>query len=86
MQAFSALRVYALLNGKKLIAGTVFLLNIVPLVANLVGVVICTCSRTLDNLRTQYSYATSFIVLDGELCTLISPWSEDLALRCVVVT
>ncbi len=37
---FSALRVYALLDGKYIVAGTVFILNLVPLATNIVSVTI----------------------------------------------
>ena len=48
---FSALRVYALLDGKKLIAGVVFLLNLVPFVTNLVGHISYISPHTLDKPR-----------------------------------
>ena len=48
---FSALRVYALLDGKKLIAVVVFLLNLVPFVTNLVSDIFFTRARALDDPR-----------------------------------
>ena len=51
VSGISALRVYALLGGKKLITGVVFLLNLVPLVTNLVGHIPYTCPHTVDEPR-----------------------------------
>ena len=47
---FSALRVYALLDGKKLISGFIFLPNLVPLVTNLVSAF---CSTRIRSLYTD---------------------------------
>ena len=82
---FSALRVYALLDGRKFLAGVVLLLNLVPFALNLVSTVLCACFSVLPDYRAQYGYATDIIVVDSELCTVISPWSEGFSLRCVVI-
>ena len=82
---FSALRVYALLDGRKLLAAIVFLLNLVPFAVNLVSTVLCACSSVSPDYRARYGDATDIIVLDSEICGTISSLSERFTLRCVVI-
>ena len=81
---FSSLRVHALLDGQMIVAGLVLLLNLVPLATNLVSCVSQLGShvRATDVWR-QFNYATSTVVIDADLCTITSPWSENFALLYV---
>ena len=80
---FSALRVYALLDGKKLIAGLVLVLNFVPIGINIVGGAFPVTCCALSHAQTQYNGATSIVLQNNELCTILSPLSEGRALGCV---
>ncbi|KAI0769492.1 hypothetical protein BC629DRAFT_1292144, partial [Irpex lacteus] len=57
---FSALRVYALLDGKYLMASIVFLLNLAPFASNLVPV----------------SLITRVAVIIGDILVLVTTWSQ----------
>ena len=46
---FSALRIYTLLDGKKFLAGIVFLLNLVPFATNLVSGILRTSTHIITN-------------------------------------
>ena len=76
---------YALLDGKKLLAVIVFLLNLVPFAANLVSTVLRNCSCALPDCRAQYGFVPSIVMLDSEICTTILLVSEGFALRCAVI-
>ncbi|KAI0084424.1 hypothetical protein BDY19DRAFT_997774 [Irpex rosettiformis] len=67
---FSALRVYALMNGKILVTGTVFLLNLVPVATNLFDIV--TSAIVMD-----ISLGTRISVIIGDALVLLVTWSKS---------
>ena len=76
---------YALLDGKKLIAGVVFLLNLAPFATNLV----CHISQIIPEygltVWAQWGDVIATIVMDDTRCTTIEPASEALTLRWVYI-
>ncbi|KAI0769528.1 hypothetical protein BC629DRAFT_1442214 [Irpex lacteus] len=85
-RGFSALRVYALLDGKYRMAGTVFMLNLVPLATNIYKAAtiivykdpeVCAASLSGPNsLRLSLSLATRFSVIIGDVLVLAVAWSK----------
>ena len=56
-----------------------------PFVATLVSSSLRIRHRALTHYHVQYEIVTDIVVLDSELCETISPWSRNLALRCVII-
>ena len=76
MIVFSAVRVYALLNGEMIIACIVFLCGLAPLANNLVRRISYLSDDAMAHSHKQYGYATSVIVQTGEICAEISTSSR----------
>ncbi|KAI0084474.1 hypothetical protein BDY19DRAFT_909816 [Irpex rosettiformis] len=64
----ASMRIYAL-NGKVLVAGVVFALNIVPFATNLYS-------------TTQFNYSASIVLANNQGCQSVTNISEDLSLLC----
>ncbi|KAI0089249.1 hypothetical protein BDY19DRAFT_993466 [Irpex rosettiformis] len=94
LACFSALRIYALLDGKILIAGIVFFLNLVPLGANIVEFVkavvsfddlnwICSATSTVSEdvaLGRMFSLSSRISVIVGDILVLLVTWSKSIKL------
>lgn len=77
---FSALRVYALLDGKYLIAGIVLLLNLVPFATNMVSTTMTKGANDDLYTRLKFSYVTSVVLNDAEACKAVPQSSNNLLL------
>lgn len=79
---FSALRVYALSDTRYIIAGLVFVLNLVPLATNMVCTLPWQPSTKLTTIE-QFSYATFKIVVNLEVCSEVFSTSSGVELLYV---
>ncbi|KAI0086733.1 hypothetical protein BDY19DRAFT_995486 [Irpex rosettiformis] len=69
LASFSALRVYALMDGKILVTGIVFLLNLVPVATNLF-------SNVTSALVMDISLGMRIPVIIGDILVLLVTWSK----------
>ncbi|KAI0086731.1 hypothetical protein BDY19DRAFT_907923 [Irpex rosettiformis] len=83
LASFSALRVYALMDGKILVTGIVLFLNLVPVGTNLVSGILCVGFNPQPHNGTQFFYATRVIVMDISLGTRISVIIGDVLVLIV---
>ncbi|KAI0083914.1 hypothetical protein BDY19DRAFT_998115 [Irpex rosettiformis] len=70
---FSALRVYALMDGKILVTGIVLFLNLVPVGTNLFG-------NVMSTIVMDISLGTRISVIIGDVLVLLVTWSKSAKL------
>ncbi|KAI0086734.1 hypothetical protein BDY19DRAFT_907926 [Irpex rosettiformis] len=73
---FSALRVYALMDGKILVAGIVFLLSLVPVATNLFFFVTSSLVMNSEGVFFYVSLGTRISVIIGDVIILLVTWSK----------